>query len=121
RLLIFASVVTLALNVAEPLVAGEFGKTAFDAVGPLLLIGWSEVGPGLLQAIGATSRTPVAHDVDRPEPAVDVDSDAGASETQADPLSSGRPPHDPGAHTREATGMRSQAPQCDKPSNAAST
>jgi hypothetical protein len=53
RLLIFASVVTLALNVADPLVAGEYGKAAFDAVGPLLLIGWAEVGPGFLQAIGA--------------------------------------------------------------------
>lgn len=53
RLLIFASVVTLALNVADPLVAGEFGKAAFDAVGPLLLIGWAEVGPGFLQAISA--------------------------------------------------------------------
>lgn len=52
RLLIFASVVTPALNVADPLVAGDFGKAAFDAVGPLLLIGWAEVGPGLLQAIG---------------------------------------------------------------------
>jgi len=30
--ILFASVVTLALNVAEPLVAGEFGKAAFDAV-----------------------------------------------------------------------------------------
>ena len=36
RLLIFASVVTLALNVADPVVAGEYGKAAFDAVGPLL-------------------------------------------------------------------------------------
>lgn len=80
RLLIFASVVTLALNVAEPLVAGEFGKAAFDAVGPLLLIGWSEVGPGLLQAIGATSRAPVAREVDRPESAVDAYSDDGAPE-----------------------------------------
>jgi len=85
RLLIFASVVTLALNVAEPLVAGEFGKAAFDAVGPLLLIGWSEVGPGLLQAIGATSPTPVARDVERPEPAVDTDSDTSAPETQVHP------------------------------------
>lgn len=33
RLLIFASAVTLALNVAEPLGAGEFGKAAFGAVG----------------------------------------------------------------------------------------
>ncbi|MGW5051406.1 hypothetical protein [Actinokineospora sp. NPDC004072] len=55
RLLIFASVVTLALNVADPLVAGEYGKAAFDAVGPLLLIGWAEVGPGFLQAIGECS------------------------------------------------------------------
>jgi hypothetical protein len=51
RLLIFASAVTLALNVADPLVAGEFGKAAFDAVGPLLLIGWAEVGAGFVQAI----------------------------------------------------------------------
>jgi hypothetical protein len=54
RLLLFASVVTLALNVADPIVAGEYGKAAFDAVGPLLLIGWAEVGPGLLQAMSAS-------------------------------------------------------------------
>ncbi|MGH3702642.1 MAG: hypothetical protein ACRDQY_24995 [Pseudonocardiaceae bacterium] len=56
RLLIFSSLVTLALNVADPLIAGEVGKAAFDSVGPLLLIGWAEVGPGLLQAIGTISR-----------------------------------------------------------------
>src|ERR1043165_3577505 len=39
RLLIFASFVTLALNVADPLIKGHFGKATFDAVGPLLLIG----------------------------------------------------------------------------------
>lgn len=37
RLLLFASVVTLALNVADPIGADEYGKAAFDAVGPLLL------------------------------------------------------------------------------------
>ncbi|WP_026360766.1 hypothetical protein [Amycolatopsis nigrescens] len=52
RLLTFASMVTLTLNVADPVVAGQYGKAAFDAVGPLLLIGWAEVGPGFLQAIG---------------------------------------------------------------------
>ncbi|HJQ46997.1 MAG TPA: hypothetical protein VJ870_11850 [Amycolatopsis sp.] len=51
RLLIFASVVTVALNVADPLVAGQYGKAAFDTVGPLLLIGWAEVGPDLLRAL----------------------------------------------------------------------
>ncbi|GLZ32276.1 hypothetical protein Lesp02_44640 [Lentzea sp. NBRC 105346] len=44
RLLMFCSMVTLALNVADPIIAGEYGKAAFDAVGPLLLIGWSDVG-----------------------------------------------------------------------------
>ncbi|WP_159054592.1 hypothetical protein [Streptomyces dysideae] len=42
---------TLALNITDPLLAGQFGKAASDAVGPLLLIGWAKVGPGLLQAI----------------------------------------------------------------------
>lgn len=68
RLLLFASVVTLALNVADPLLSGNFGRAAFDSVGPLLLIGWAEVGPGLLQAIRAlspaVSRIPATHDVD---------------------------------------------------------
>jgi len=51
RLLIFSSLMTLALNVTDPLLADQMGKAAFDSVGPLLLIGWAEVGPGLLQAI----------------------------------------------------------------------
>ncbi len=37
RLLIFSSTVTLALNIAEPLIAGHYGKAAFDAVGSLRL------------------------------------------------------------------------------------
>ncbi|WP_018684176.1 hypothetical protein [Actinokineospora enzanensis] len=82
RLLLFASAVTLALNVAEPLVAGEFGKAAFDAVGPLLLIGWAEVGPGLLQAIGATTRVSAASGVGRPGLAVHADANEGAPETR---------------------------------------
>ncbi|NIY64083.1 hypothetical protein SMALB_2032 [Streptomyces malaysiensis] len=58
RLLVFSSVMTLALNVTDPLLAGQNGKAAFDAVGPLQLIGWAEVGRGLLQAIsGAGGET----------------------------------------------------------------
>jgi hypothetical protein len=58
RLLMFCSVATLALNVAEPLVGGQFGTAAVDAVGPVLLIGWAEVSPSLLAAIttGTASR-----------------------------------------------------------------
>lgn len=50
-LLIFSGSATLALNVAEPIIQGAYGRAAFDAVGPLMLIGWSEVGPGLLHLI----------------------------------------------------------------------
>ncbi|MGY6655524.1 hypothetical protein ACXIZN_25525 [Amycolatopsis sp. TRM77291] len=82
RLLVFSSVVTLALNVAEPLMAGEFGKAAFDAVGPLLLIGWSEVGPGLLQTLGAPSREPVIAGGNRPEPRVAATSVEGLPGTE---------------------------------------
>lgn len=55
RLLLGSSVVTLALNVAEPLVSGDVGRALFDGVGPLLLIGWAEVGPGLLRALAVAS------------------------------------------------------------------
>lgn len=50
--------VTLALNVADPVCAGEWGKAAFDAVGPLLLIGWAEVGPVLLGGLQAADAEP---------------------------------------------------------------
>ncbi|MEU8415960.1 hypothetical protein AB0C24_24510 [Amycolatopsis japonica] len=53
RLLLVSSVVTLALNVAEPLIAGEIGRALFDAVGPLLLIGWADVGPTLLRELAS--------------------------------------------------------------------
>ena len=67
RLLIFASAVTLALNVAAPLIVGQCGKAAFDAVGPLLLIGWAEVGPDLLRAL-TVARRPVGATLDDTKP-----------------------------------------------------
>nr|WP_254858502.1 hypothetical protein [Protofrankia sp. BMG5.30] len=79
RLLIFSSTVTLALNVAEPLIAGQYGKAAFDAVGPLLLIGWAEAGPDLLQGLQGLQGTTVDRDAavptaDRPAgPVVEAD------------------------------------------------
>jgi hypothetical protein len=95
RLLIFASLTTLALNIADPLVTGAYGKAAFDAVGPLLLIGWAEVEPGFLQPIGAVGAqsheiavlaevgaTPV--DEDRGTPIGEADSDEQAAPLLAD-------------------------------------
>jgi hypothetical protein len=62
RLLVFASLVTLALNIAEPLAGGQYGKAAFDAVGPLLLIGWAEIGPDLLRTMAEHLPAPAAPD-----------------------------------------------------------
>lgn len=43
-----------ALNVAYPLfVAGNWGAVAYDSVPPLLLLGWSEVGPWFLRRFRA--------------------------------------------------------------------
>ena len=47
-LLVFCGLITFALNTARPLLDRQYGRACFDAVAPLLLIGWGEVGPRLL-------------------------------------------------------------------------
>lgn len=42
---------TLSMNVALPLTEHHLGRAAWDAVGPILLIAWSELAPWLLRAI----------------------------------------------------------------------
>jgi hypothetical protein len=49
----FCGILTLALNTAGALGHRQFGTALVDAVGPALLIGWSEVGPWLLRQIYA--------------------------------------------------------------------
>ncbi|MFJ4619684.1 DUF2637 domain-containing protein [Streptomyces sp. NPDC088812] len=56
RLMHFSGLLTLALNVAEPVAAGHYGRAAVDAVAPLLLLGWGTVGPQLLRAFHAVTR-----------------------------------------------------------------
>jgi hypothetical protein len=51
RLPVFSSVMTLVLNVTDPLLAGQTDKAVLDAVGTQLLIGWAEAGAGLLHAM----------------------------------------------------------------------
>jgi hypothetical protein len=48
---------TLALNIAGPVTAGAYGRAAFDSVGPGLLIGWAETGPGMLRFLYPTPPT----------------------------------------------------------------
>lgn len=48
RLLHLCGLLTLALNTAEPLVTGRYGRACLDTVAPLLLLGWGHVGPAFL-------------------------------------------------------------------------
>ncbi|MFE5995283.1 DUF2637 domain-containing protein [Streptomyces sp. NPDC056454] len=48
RLLHLCGLLTLALNTAEPLLAGRYGRACLDTVAPLLLLGWGHAGPAFL-------------------------------------------------------------------------
>lgn len=75
RLMHVSGLLTLALNIAEPIAAGHYGRAAVDAVAPLLLLGWGTVGPQLLRhfhIVTATDTTPTpapAAVATTPEPA----------------------------------------------------
>jgi hypothetical protein len=77
--------VTLALNVAEPLIAGQYGRAAYDAVGPTLLILWADVGPGLLQAMNDTC------EADRPAADASSAASGAAASTAVAPARSAVP------------------------------
>lgn len=67
RLLRFCGILTLALNTSGALGHRMFGTALVDAVGPALLIGWSEVGPWMLRQIYAVcSLTATAQTEPRP-------------------------------------------------------
>ncbi|MFB6770806.1 DUF2637 domain-containing protein [Streptomyces sp. NPDC056337] len=68
RLMHISGLLTLALNIAEPLAAGHYGRAAVDAVAPLLLLGWGTVGPQLLRSFHA-----VTADETAPAPAADTE------------------------------------------------
>ena len=56
RMLRFCGLLTLALNTAGALCHRQYGTALVDAVGPALLIGWSEIGPWLLRQVHAAGR-----------------------------------------------------------------
>jgi hypothetical protein len=72
HMLRFCGVLTLALNTSGALCHRQFGTALVDAVGPALLIGWSEVGPWLLRQIYAvcSPAAPQALPATRPSPAL---------------------------------------------------
>jgi hypothetical protein len=71
RMLRFCGLLTLALNTAGSIAHQRYGTALVDAVGPALLIGWSETGPWLLRQIHAVcppAPQPCPGTADKPEP-----------------------------------------------------
>ncbi|WP_405660013.1 DUF2637 domain-containing protein [Streptomyces sp. NBC_00079] len=68
RLMHTSGFFTLALNIAEPIIAGHYGRACVDAVAPLLLLGWGAVGPALLRHFHAVT-TPAPAGVSAGHPA----------------------------------------------------
>jgi hypothetical protein len=54
-LLLFNGITTLVINIGSAVVDQQYGRAAFDAIAPLLLIFWGEVGPGLLVLLHSDS------------------------------------------------------------------
>ncbi|MEU6166253.1 DUF2637 domain-containing protein [Streptomyces tanashiensis] len=71
RLMHASGFFTLALNIAEPIIAGHYGRACVDAVAPLLLLGWGAVGPALLRHFHAVS-APAPVIAPAPDPAAVV-------------------------------------------------
>ncbi|MCM2420631.1 DUF2637 domain-containing protein [Streptomyces sp. RKAG293] len=69
RLMHVCGLLTLALNIAEPLVARHYGRAALDTVAPLLLLGWGKVGPLLLAHFHTTIPDPSTAPATTPQPA----------------------------------------------------
>ncbi|MGW3086713.1 DUF2637 domain-containing protein [Streptomyces sp. NPDC001108] len=67
RLLHLCGLLTLALNTAEPLLAGRYGRACLDTVAPLLLLGWGHVGPAFLTQFHTLTH-PTTHLEDTPTP-----------------------------------------------------
>jgi hypothetical protein len=73
RMLRFCGLLTLALNTAGALGHRQYGTALVDAVGPALLIGWSEAGPWMLRQIHAVCQPGTPEQAGTaPEPATPV-------------------------------------------------
>ncbi|MFJ1645450.1 DUF2637 domain-containing protein [Streptomyces sp. NPDC088258] len=75
RLLHLCGLLTLALNTADPLLTGRYGRARLDTVAPLLLLGWGHVGPSFLAHFhtaayqeDATTTTPAPAPIAEPVP-----------------------------------------------------
>lgn len=94
RLLHLCGLLTLALNTAEPLLTGRYGRACLDTVAPLLLLGWGHVGPAFLAQFHTLTRptqnleaapTPVSEPVPDEAPAPELPTPAPVEELEPAP------------------------------------
>ncbi|KIE28164.1 SpdA protein [Streptomyces sp. MUSC 125] len=83
RLLHLCGLLTLALNTAEPLLTGRYGRACLDTVAPLLLLGWGHVGPAFLAHFHTTRQEDTTATVTPAPIAEPVPTTAPAPETAA--------------------------------------
>jgi hypothetical protein len=84
RLMHLCGLLTLALNTAEPLLAGRYGRACLDTVAPLLLLGWGHVGPAFLTQFHTLTH-PTPHMEDTHASASDPVSDEAPAPESAPP------------------------------------
>ncbi|MFI5981104.1 DUF2637 domain-containing protein [Streptomyces sp. NPDC051555] len=90
RLLHLCGLLTLALNTAEPLLTGHYGRACLDTVAPLLLLGWGRVGPAFLAQFHTTTH-PTPHleattaSIPAPAPGTEPEPDAAPALETATP------------------------------------
>ncbi|ADI08958.1 hypothetical protein SBI_05838 [Streptomyces bingchenggensis BCW-1] len=97
RLMHLSGLLTLALNIAEPLVAKHYGRAAVDAVAPLLLLGWGAVGPQLLRHFHAVTHTEAPTPAATPDPAPAETAPAPVTEPDSAPAPATAPTPEPAA------------------------
>ncbi|MGW1609242.1 DUF2637 domain-containing protein [Streptomyces sp. NPDC002285] len=93
RLMHFSGLLTLALNIAEPIVTGHYGRAAIDAVAPLLLLGWGAVGPQLLRSFRTVADATASATAAETEPTLEP----GLAATEPEPAATPAPLVVPGS------------------------
>ncbi|XXZ51123.1 DUF2637 domain-containing protein [Streptomyces cavourensis] len=99
RLLHLCGLLTLALNTAEPLLTGRYGRACLDTVAPLLLLGWGHVGPAFLAQFhtaarleDATSSAPAPAPIAEPGPTSTPAPETAAPAPEPVPAATPAPP-----------------------------
>ncbi|MEU0922078.1 DUF2637 domain-containing protein [Streptomyces cyaneofuscatus] len=111
RLLHLCGLLTLALNTAEPLLAGRYGRACLDTVAPLLLLGWGHVGPAFLAQFHTLTHptpsleaaTPILEPVPDEAPAPEPPTPTPVEELEPTPAPATAPPAAVAKATRPAS------------------